>query len=150
MSEKTNVIDQEVEQIVKPVVSNEAKIEKLILKFITNKEIARERISENEIIIDEIREVFENMGDEDFVLELPSGDYAHVTKKPRIREVLDKEALANELQLAVDDIKTPFDISKLTADGKLTPKMITSHTSTEVKVNVSVARKKNKPKKKKQ
>lgn len=133
--------------------SKEAKLERLTLKYITNREVARERTLENESLIDEIRDLYEQLGfdqdDDDYVIELPSGDYARVSKKPRIREVLNKDELAEELQLSKEDIKTPFDISKLTSDGKLTPKMISMHTETVIKNNVSVKRLKNKPKKKK-
>jgi len=131
-------------------ISTESKLESKMLKYFQNKEIAKERAEENKLIFEEIEELFEGTGMDEFVLKLPNGEYAHIHKKPRIREILDKDSLANSLQMSKDELKTPWDFSMLTHQGKLTPKMISEHTETEVKVKVSLSKKKRKPKQKKE
>ena len=51
--------------------------------------------------------------------------------------------------IAKDELKTPFDYSILTAQGKLTPDMISKHTLTETIVRVRLSKRKTKPRKKK-
>lgn len=142
MSEATETVNVKVK--------TQAKIESKMLKYFQNKEIAKERAEENKLIFEELEELFEELGEEEVVLQLPNGEFAHLHKKPRIREKLDKDSLANSLQMSKDELKTPFDFSMLTQQGKLTPKMISEHTETEVKVKLSAAKKKRKPKKKKE
>lgn len=127
-----------------------AKLEQKLVRYFQNKEIAKERNEENKLLFEELEDLFEAVEEQDFVHQLPNGEFAVLTKKPRIREKLDKEALANELQIAKDELKTPFDYSMLTQQGKLTPKMVSTHTQTEVKVKLTAAKKKRKPKKKKE
>lgn len=142
-------MNEETTQAVLEKPKTQSKLETTLLKYFQNKEIAKERTEENKLLYEEIEELFENLGENEFVLPLPNGEFAHLHKKPRIREVLDKDGLAQTLQIAKDEIKTAWDFSMLTQQGKLTPKMIAEHTSTEVKVKLSASKKKRKPKKKK-
>ncbi|MFC4768221.1 hypothetical protein [Effusibacillus consociatus] len=124
-------------------------IEEKILRYFQNKEIANERKEENKTLFEEIEQFFEELEEEEMVFQLPNGEYGVLTKKATIREVLDKEALAHELLIAKDELKTPFDFSMLTSQGKLTPDMISRHTSTETTIKVKLSKRKKKPKMKK-
>lgn len=124
-------------------------IEEMILRYFQNKEIANERKEENKLLFEEIEQFFEELEEEELVYQLPNGEYALLSKKATIREVLDKESLAHELLIAKDELKTPFDFSMLTSQGKLTPDMISRHTTTDVKVKVKLSKRKTKPRKKK-
>jgi hypothetical protein len=122
------------------------KIEEKILRYFQNKEIANERKEENKVLFEEIEQFFEQMEEDQLVFQLPNGEYAVLSKKAAIREVLDKESLAHELLIAKDELKTPFDFSMLTSQGKLTPDMISRHTSTETSIRVRLSKRKTKPK----
>lgn len=124
-------------------------IEEKILRYFQNKEIANERKEENKLLFEEIEQIFEELAEEELVFQLPNGEYALLSKKATIRDVLDKESLANELLIAKDELKTPFDFSMLTSQGKLTPEMISRHTSTHAQVKVRLSKRKTKPRKKK-
>ena len=125
-------------------------LEDKILRYFQNKEIERERKEENKLLFEEIEQWFEELNpEEDLVLQLPNGEYAVLAKKAYIRDNFDKDGLANELLIAKDELKTPFDYCALTAQGKLTPDMVSKHTSTETKVKVKLSKRKSKPKKKK-
>ncbi|WP_152559376.1 hypothetical protein [Tumebacillus flagellatus] len=87
--------------------------------------------------------------DDDLVLPLPNGEYALLSKKAYVKDIFDKDALANELLIAKDELKTPFDYSIMTAQGKLTPDQISKHTSTETIVKIRLSKRKTKPRKKK-
>jgi hypothetical protein len=127
-------------------------LEEKILRYFQNKEIEKERKEENKLLFEEIEAFFEDFDGEDeddLVLQLPNGEYAILSKKAYIRDVFDKEALAQELLIAKDELKTPFDYSILTSQGKLTPDMISKHTETVTDVKVKLSKRKSKPKKKK-
>ncbi|WP_018133541.1 hypothetical protein [Effusibacillus pohliae] len=124
-------------------------MEEKILRYFQNKEIANERKEENKLLFEEIEQFFEEMEEEELVYQLPNGEYAVLTKKATVREVLDKEALAHELLIAKDELKTPFDFSMLTSQGKLTPDMISRHTSTVTDIRVKLSKRKTKPRKRK-
>jgi hypothetical protein len=116
-------------------------LEEKILKYFQNKEIAKERNEENKLIFEEIESIFEELGDEQVVIPLPSGEEAILSKTAIVKEVLDKDALAQELLVAKDDIKTPFDFSMFTAKGKLTPDMISKHTETVTTIKTKLTKK---------
>ncbi|MGZ4112009.1 MAG: hypothetical protein ACXVP5_06165 [Tumebacillaceae bacterium] len=138
-------IEEEAEQ------TRKLQLEEKILRYFQNKEIEKERKEENKLLFEEIEAFFEDFdGDEeDLVLQLPNGEFAVLSKKAYIRDVFDKEALAQELLIAKDELKTPFDYSILTSQGKLTPDMISKHTETVTDVKVKLSKRKSKPKKKK-
>lgn len=126
-------------------------LEEKILRYFQNKEIEKERKEENKLLFEEIEAFFEGMEEieDDLVLPLPNGEFAVLAKKAYVKDVFDKDSLANELLIAKDELKTPFDYSILTSQGKLTPDMISKHTTTETIVKVRLAKRKTKPKKKK-
>lgn len=126
-------------------------LEDKILRYFQNKEIAKERTEENKILFEEIEQFFESIddNDEDLVLQLPNGEYAVLAKKAYVKDNFDKEALAQEIQVAKDELKTPFDFSMFTSKGKITPDMISKHTVTETVVKVRLSKRKTKPRKKK-
>lgn len=124
-------------------------MEEKILRYFQNKEIERERKEENKLLFEEIELFFQDMEEEEVTVELPNGEYAVLSKKAIIRDVFDKDALAQELLVAKDELKTPFDFSMFTAQGKLTPDMISKHTVTETAIKVKMSKRKTKPRKRK-
>lgn len=124
-------------------------MEEKILRYFQNKEIERERKEENKLLFEEIELFFQDMEEDEVTVELPNGEYAVLSKKAIIRDVFDKDALAQELLVAKDELKTPFDFSMFTAQGKLTPDMISKHTVTETAIKVKMSKRKTKPRKRK-
>lgn len=116
-------------------------LEEKILKYFQNKEIAKERNEENKLIFEEIESIFEELGEEQIVIPLPTGEEATLTKTALIKDILDKDGLAQELLVAKDEIKTPFDFSMFTAKGKLTPDMISKHTETVTTIKTKLSKK---------
>jgi hypothetical protein len=119
-----------------------SKLEQKILKYFQNKEIARERNEENKLLFEEIEEMYQKFGDEEIIIGLPSGENAVLTPKFVEREVLDKDMLADEMQIPKDELKTPFDFCMFTSQGKLSPAMITKHTTVERDVKLRIAKRK--------
>lgn len=118
------------------------KIEEVVLRYFQNKEIARERNEENKLLFEELAELFELSEEEEIVIAMPSGENAILSPKFVEKEVLDKDLLAEEMQVPKDELKTPFDFSMFTAQGKLTPAMITKHTSVEREVKMKITKRK--------
>lgn len=127
-----------------------SKIEDLVLKYFHNAEIAKERREENKLLKEEIEQYYENMGtDEEIYVPLPSGEFMKIGKRIRIKEKLDKDSLAEHIQISKDELKTPWDFSMLTKQEKITPKMISDFTQTETDILTRISKAKNKPKNKK-
>ncbi|MCL6442938.1 MAG: hypothetical protein K6T83_05695 [Alicyclobacillus sp.] len=118
------------------------KMEELVLRYFQNKDIAAERREENRRLVEELEALFEESGMDEFTIALPSGEQAVLSAQYREREVLDKDMLAQEMQVPKDELKTPFDFCVFTAQGKLTPDMITRHTSIEREVKLRISRRK--------
>lgn len=118
------------------------KLEEKILKYFQNKEIARERSEENKLLFEELEELFQDSGEEEIVVMLPSGENAVLSPKFREKEVLDKDLLVEEMQISKDDLKTPFDFCMFTSQGKLTPAMITKYTTIEREVKMKITKRK--------
>jgi hypothetical protein len=118
------------------------KLEEKVLRYFQNKEIAKERNEENKLIYEELAELFAKSGEEEITVSLPSGEYAVLSPRYVEREVLDKDLLADEMQVPKDELKTPFDFSMFTAQGKLTPNMITKHTSIEREAKMKIGKRK--------
>src|SRR5579875_1981731 len=72
----------------------QSKLEERILKYFQNKEIARERNEENKLIYEELQELFDELGEDEITIPLPSGENAVLTATIREREVLDVDMLA--------------------------------------------------------
>jgi len=124
------------------VLQLQAKMEQRILKYFQNKEIARERSEENKLLFEELQELFDELGEDEIAIPLPSGENAVLTATVREREVLDVDTLSYEMQVPKDELKTPFDFCAFTAKGKLTPGMITKHTSIERESKMRVSKRK--------
>lgn len=125
-------------------------LEVKILRYFQNKEIERERKEENKVLFEEIEQYFQDMGlDEDLVLQLPNGEFAILANKAYVKDDFDRASLAQEMLVAKDELKTPFDFSMFTAQGKLRPDMISKHTTTETVVKVKLSKRKTKPRAKK-
>jgi hypothetical protein len=126
-------------------------LEEKILRYFQNKEIAKERNEENKLLFEEIEEMFQETGEEEMIVPLPSGDNAVLTPQFREKEVLDKDLLAEEMQVPKDELKTPFDFCMFTSQGKLTPAMVTKYTTIErdMKLRISKRKRTAKGKKKK-
>jgi len=125
------------------------KVEEKILRYFQNKEIARERNEENKILFEEMEALFEGNNHEEIVVMLPSGENAVLTPSFREKEVLDKDLLAEEMQVPKDELKTPFDFCMFTSQGKLTPAMITKHTTIEREVKMKITKRKHTSKRRK-
>lgn len=123
--------------------------EELMLRYFQNKEIAKERNEENKLIQDELEHQLKESGGEQVVLQLPNGEWGMITQKDVVVERLDKDGLAQELLIAKDELRKPFDYSILTAQGKLKPDQITKHTDTELVPQIKVSKRKTKPRTKK-
>lgn len=118
------------------------KIEDKVLRYFQNKEIARERNEENKLLFEELEELFQASGEDELTILLPNGENAVLSPKFTEKEVLDKDLLAEEMQVPKDELKTPFDFCMFTANGKLTPAMITKHTTIEREVKMKIAKRK--------
>ncbi|MFD1677441.1 hypothetical protein [Alicyclobacillus fodiniaquatilis] len=125
------------------------KIEEKVLRYFQNKEIAKERREENNLIFEELEELFQGSNEEEVIISLPNGENAILAPQFREKEVLDKDLLAEELQVAKDELKTPFDFCMFTAQGKLTPAMITKHTTVEREVKLKISKRKRTSKRRK-
>lgn len=152
--EATDIVKMEREMLAAEEEGNslaQLQLEEKILRYFQNKEIERERKEENKLLFEEIEQFFNELEDhdEDLVLQLPNGEYAILSQKAYVKDVFDKDSLAQELLVAKDELKTPFDFSMFTAQGKLTPDMISKHTVTETVVKVKLSKRKTKPRKKK-
>jgi hypothetical protein len=144
-TEQTNLTpEEEAEQ------TRKLQLEEKIHRYFQNKEIEKERKEENKLLFEEIEAFFQDSDDneDDLVLQLPNGEFAVLSKKAYIRDVFDRDTLAQELLIAKDELKTPFDYSILTSQGKLTPDMISKHTETVTDVKVKLSKRKSKPRKK--
>lgn len=118
------------------------KIEECVLHYFQNKEIAKERTEENKILFEQLAELYEESGEEEIFIPMPNGENAVLSPKFIEKEVLDKDSLADEMQVPKDELKTPFDFSMFTAQGKLTPAMITKHTTIEREVKMKIGKRK--------
>jgi hypothetical protein len=125
------------------------KIEEKVAKYFQNKEIARERSEENKLLFEEMEELFQSSGAEEIKVTLPSGEDAVLSPKVSEKEVLDKDLLADEMQVPKDELKTPFDFCIFTAQGKLTPAMITKHTTVVREIKMKIAKRKPKSRRRK-
>lgn len=134
IEEKLNVTEEEQ--------TRKLKIEEKVLKYFQNKEIAKERNEENKLLFEELAELFEGSGEEEVIIPMPNGENAVLSPTFREREVLDKDMLADELQVPKDELKTPFDFCMFTSQGKLTPAMITKHTTIQREVKMKITKRK--------
>lgn len=142
-------------------------LEESLRRYFINKEIVSERNEENKLLKEKIEQDFEAMDGTELIVELENGAFAKVFKKPRLKEVLDKEALANHLQIAKDELKTPWDFSKLAEkfleealknkeenpqeqSGKKMSRLIVEFTETQSEMQTKISKLKNKPKAKKE
>lgn len=133
---ETEVLQQE------EALTNRMKLEDKILRYFQNKEIAKERNEENKLLFEEIESLFEGMEEEELIIPLPGGENAVLTPQIRERETLDKDLLAEEMQVPKDELKTPFDFCMFTSKGKLTPAMITKFTNVEREVKLRLSKRK--------
>ena len=143
------IIEQEMQGAVEDESTRQMKIEDRVQRYFQNKEIAKERTEENKRLFEELEQLFQESGQDEIVISLENGEHVILSPKYVEKEVLDKDSLADELQVPKDELKTPFDFSMLTEQGKLTPSMITKHTSSvkEVKLKISKRKRLNKQRK---
>lgn len=123
-------------------------IEEKVLRYFQNKEIIKERQEENGLLKEEIEQLITESDEDELVFQLPNGEYAVLSLKATVKDVFDREGLARELLVVEDELKTFFDVSMFTAQGKLTPDMISKHTTTETQVKPKISKRKTKPRKK--
>ncbi|PWK05270.1 hypothetical protein [Tumebacillus permanentifrigoris] len=118
------------------------------LRYFQLKETVKDLNEQAKMTLEEIEAAFESMQlEDDYVRQLPNGEWAVVAKKATVKDVFDVDGLSNELLIAKDELKTPFDYSILTSQGKLKPDQISKHTQTEIIVKLTLAKRKRMPKK---
>lgn len=155
-TEKTKLEVIEEEQIQ----GKKLNLEDSLRKYFSNKDIVKQINEENKLLKEAIEQDFEQMGGTEFIVELSNEQgFAKVFKKPSIKEKLDVEALANHLQISKDELKTPWDFSKLSEKylqevekNERTEKLsrlITLYTDTENQIKTKISKVKKKPKNKK-
>lgn len=126
-------------------------LEDKIYKYFENKLQEKDIKEENKLLLEEIEQLFDELGEnDDITIQLSNGEYATLGKHAKVKDVFDKEALAQELAVAKDELKTPFDFSMFTAQGKLRPDMISKYTQPETVVKFKMKKTKSKPRKKKE
>lgn len=118
------------------------KIEDRVMRYFQNKEIAKERNEENKLLVEELEELFKSSEEEQIIIPLPGGENAILSPRYIEKEVLDRDTLADEMQVPKDELKTPFDFCMFTAQGKLSPDMITRHTTVEREVKMKISKRK--------
>ena len=118
------------------------KLEDMVLRYFQNKEIVKERNEENKMLFEELEAMFQESEEEEITIPLPSGENAILSPRFVEREVLDRDLLAEEIQIAKDELKTPFDFCMLTSKGKLTPALITKFTNVEREVKMKITKRK--------
>lgn len=101
-----------------------------------------------EMLIEDITHYVETSGEETLLFDVSEDDVIEVKKNYRLVDKLDKEQLSLEVQIPQDDMKTPYDFSKLTELGKIKPSDIQRHTHPTTSWSIKVTQKK-KPKRKK-
>jgi hypothetical protein len=149
MATETTILENEIVEQKEDEINSEkaeAKLQTMILKYFQNKEIAKERAEENKRLMEDIEHFFNQGQFDEFVTELPNGEFAKLFNKVTIKEVLDKDGLAESLQISKDEIKTPWDFSMLTKQGKLEPKTIAEYTETQTNIKLALNKSKKKPK----
>lgn len=144
-----SVSESEIRETTENESTRQTKIEDRVQRYFQNKEIAKERTEENKLLFEELEQLFQESGQDEIIISLENGGHVILSPKYVEKEVLDKDSLADELQVTKDELKTPFDFSMLTEQGKLTPAMITKHTSNvkEVKMKISKRKRANKQRK---
>jgi len=121
-------------------------LEDRLLRYFQNKEIIKERREENKLLEEEIEQHFAQSSEGGrLVFELPNGEWAVLEIKSTAYEEFDRDGLACELLVAKDELKTPYDFTVLTAQGKLTPDMVKQYTGTRVVDRFKMKKRKTKP-----
>ena len=100
-----------------------SKIEKYVIQHISNSEISKERVEENDMIKEDIGHL---LGDskEPLVFEMNNGLFAVVQIKEGKKETLDKDALSYISKIDKEEFKHPLDYAMLISQGKITTDMI--------------------------
>lgn len=127
----------------------EQHIESLVRLFWQNKQMIKERQSDNKDILEELQYLLEEETEKtEWVVSINPDESVSLQRKVQSREVLDKQSLAEEALLSVSDLKTPFDFSILTKQDKITPSMISQHTKLMIKKGCKIVKYKEKKHKK--
>ncbi|QST02318.1 hypothetical protein IMZ31_22980 (plasmid) [Pontibacillus sp. ALD_SL1] len=131
-------------------------IEEAVIQYFQNKEMVREYNEENKMLKEYIEKKFDERKEHELVVPLPSEGYGKVYLKGHVKEVLNKEALAHDINekskegqsyISPSDLKTHWDFSMLTKQERITPKMIAECTETVSSLQTKVTRVKREPKK---
>lgn len=136
-----------------------SKLEHDLLKYFQNKEIVKERNEENKLLFENIESYFEALPETEVILQLPNGEWSKLHNRTTLKEVLDKETLAFNLGIDKNELKTPWDFSKLAEkflkeieqeerETKMS-ELISDHTTTVPVTKLKLSKSKNKPKEKK-
>lgn len=124
--------------------------EEKVQEWLRLKERRKADKEQMDLLAEEIEEhAKQSMEDGVLVVELPDGMYAVIRSKAHVTAELDREGLANELLVAKDELKTPFDFSYLTKKGRLDPKMIEQHTHNRTEIKFKITKRQTRPRRKK-
>lgn len=103
---------------------------------------------EIELLDEEIEEQFKaSATDGALVIQLPSGEWAVIKTKHKITEEYDREGLAEEAHIAMSELQKPIDVSRHTANGKLSPELIAKHIHSGLETKLKITKRKTKPRK---
>ena len=148
-NENANVVVEEVNVEADATLTLETKLADALAEIFQIKEMRKEQKDREEVLMDVVRELYERLGGQERIAELHNGIFAKVQKRVTVKDKLDKEELSQRIKIDVDELKTPWDFSKLTEKGVLTPGMIAEHTKPDTKERITVTKLKKKPKEKK-
>lgn len=146
----------EIEEVQDSNLFLQSKLENRVLKYFQNKDIMKEYSDSNQLILEEIQDLFQKSDEKDILIKLPNDSgFVRLTEMLHTKDRLDKESLAetinnnsdkNQGEVSKDDLKTPWDYSMLTKQGRLTPKMVSEHMVKETGVKFKLSKSKKKPK----
>lgn len=148
-NENVEVVAEEVDMEADATLTLETKLADTVAEIFQIKDMKKEWKEREEVLMDVVRDLYERLGGQERISELHNGGFAKIQKRVSVKDKLDKEELAQRIKIDVDELKTPWDFSKLTEKGTLTPGMIAEHTKPDTKERIAVTRLKKKPKEKK-
>lgn len=135
---------------------NMEKFSETVLKLHHNKQILRDFKEENDLLKEDIEEMFRESGVNEITVQLSAEEYIVVSPSVVIKESLDKDALAETLQIDKNEMKKPWDFAKLaekfieseefTAEGVTMSSFISRYTVEEPVRTTKISKRKHKKK----
>jgi hypothetical protein len=133
------------------------KFTEYVQKIYHNKQIMKEYREETKMLTEDVEYMFNEAGAQEVLVRLTEDEYIAVTPSIRIKEELDKDGLAESLQIDKNEMKKPWDFAKLAEkiakDEEMKEKGITmstiisAHTKSEQIIKPKMNKRKDKKKK---